>query len=39
MNYLAALNRVSDLIGTNKLDSKLTNENCCKTYFDTHANK
>lgn len=37
MNYLAALNRVSELIRTNKLDSKMTNENYCKTNFGTHA--
>jgi len=37
MNYLAAVNRVSDLIKTNKLDSKLRNENYCKTNFDTRA--
>ena len=37
MNYLAAVNRVSDLIKTNKLDSKLRNENYCKTNFGTHA--
>ena len=37
MNYLAAVNRVSDLIKTNKLDSKLRNENYCKTNFGTRA--
>lgn len=37
MNYLAAVNRVSDLIRTNKLDSKLRNENYCKTSFGTRA--
>jgi hypothetical protein len=30
MNYLAAVNRISELIKTNKLDSKLRNENYCK---------
>jgi hypothetical protein len=35
MKYLAALNRVSELIRTNKLDSKMTNENYCKTNFIT----
>ena len=37
MNYLAAVNRVSDLIMTNKLHSKLSNENYCKTTFGTRA--
>ena len=37
MNYLAAVNRVSELIKTNKLDSKLRNENYCKTSFGIHA--
>jgi hypothetical protein len=37
MNYLAAVNRVSDLIKTNKLDPKLRNENYCKTNFGTRA--
>ena len=37
MNYLAAVNRVSELIKTNKLDSKLRNENYCKTNFGAHA--
>jgi hypothetical protein len=37
MNYLAAINRVSELIRTNKLDSKLRNENYCKTNFGSHA--
>ena len=37
MNYLAAVNRVSELIRTNKLDSKLSNENYCKANFGTHA--
>lgn len=30
MNYLAALNRVSELIRTTKVNSKMTNENYCK---------
>jgi len=37
MNYLAAVNRVSDLIRTGKLDSKLQNENYCKTNFGARA--
>jgi hypothetical protein len=37
MNYLAAVNRVSELIRTNKLDSKLRNENYCKANFGTDA--
>jgi hypothetical protein len=37
MNYLAAVNRVSELIKTNKLDSKLRNENYCKANFGAHA--
>lgn len=37
MNYLAAVNRVSDLLRTNKLDSKLRNENYCKTNFGIRA--
>jgi hypothetical protein len=37
MNYLAAINRVSELIRTNKLDSKLRNENYCKANFGSHA--
>ena len=37
MNYLAAVNRVSQLIRTNKFDSKLKNENYCKVNFGTHA--
>ena len=36
-NYLAAINRVSELIRTNKLDSKLRNENYCKANFGSHA--
>ena len=37
MNYLAAVNRVSELIKTNKLDSRLRNESYCKTNFGTRA--
>ena len=37
MNYLAAVNRVSELKRINKLDSKLSNENYCKANFGTHA--
>jgi hypothetical protein len=39
MNYLAAVNRVSELIKTNKLDSKLRNENYCKTNFGIRASQ
>ena len=37
MNYLAAVNRVSELIKKNTLDSKLRNENYCKTKLGMHA--
>ncbi|MDQ3868906.1 MAG: hypothetical protein M3250_05025 [Thermoproteota archaeon] len=37
MDCLAAVNRVSELVRTNILDSKLRNENYCKTNFGTHA--
>jgi hypothetical protein len=37
MDYLAGVNRVSELVRTNKLDPKLRNENYCKTNFGTHA--
>jgi hypothetical protein len=37
MNYLAAVNRVSELIKKNTLDSKLRNENYCRTKFGMHA--
>ncbi len=37
MNYLAAVNRVSELIKKNKLESKMTNENYCKANFGIHA--
>jgi hypothetical protein len=37
MNYLAAMNRLSDLIKLDKLDSKLRNENYCKSIFGMHA--
>ena len=37
MNYLAAVNRVSQLIRSNSLDSKLTNESYCKANFGVHA--
>jgi len=39
MNYLAAVNRVSELISADKLDSKLRNENYCKTNFGVHASQ
>ena len=37
MNYLAAVNRVSQLIRTSNFDSKLKNENYCKANFGAHA--
>lgn len=37
MNYLAAVNRVSHLIRTDRFDSKLKNENYCKANFGAHA--
>ncbi|HEX2124748.1 MAG TPA: hypothetical protein VHG34_03645 [Nitrososphaeraceae archaeon] len=37
MDCLAAVNRVSELVRTNKLDPKLKNENYCKTHFGIHA--
>ncbi|HYX57345.1 MAG TPA: hypothetical protein VE818_14400 [Nitrososphaeraceae archaeon] len=37
MDCLAAVNRVSELVRTNRLDSKLKNENYCRTNFGTHA--
>ncbi len=37
MDCLAAVNRVSELVRTNKLDPKLKNENYCKTNFGIHA--
>jgi hypothetical protein len=37
IDCLAAVNRVSELVRTNKLDSKLRNENYCKTNFGIHA--
>jgi hypothetical protein len=37
MNYLAAVNRISELMRMNKLDSRLKNENFCKVNFGTHA--
>jgi len=36
-NYLVAVNRVSQLIRTNRLDSKLKNENYCRARFGVHA--
>jgi hypothetical protein len=36
-DYLAAVNRVSQLIRTNRLDSKLKNENYCRARFGVHA--
>lgn len=35
--YLAALNRVSQLIRTDRLDPKSKNENYCKAKFGAHA--
>jgi hypothetical protein len=37
MNYLAGVNRVSELIRENKLDSKLRNEDYCRTNLGTRA--
>lgn len=37
MNYLAAVNRVTELIRAGKLDSKLQNENYCRTNFGARA--
>ncbi len=37
MECLSAVNRVSELVRTNKLDSKLRNENYCITNFGIHA--
>ena len=37
MNYLAGVNRVSELIRENKLDSKLRNENYCIENLGTRA--
>ena len=37
MNYLAAVNRLSDLIISGKLDSKLRNEKYCREKFGEHA--
>jgi hypothetical protein len=34
-----AVNRVSHLIRTNRLESKLTNENYCKAKFGVHASQ
>jgi hypothetical protein len=37
MNFLAAVNRLSDLINSGRLDAKLKNENYCLTNFGSHA--
>jgi len=37
MNYLAAVNRVSELLRKGELDSKLRNENYCKGNFGIRA--
>jgi hypothetical protein len=39
MNYLAAVNRVSELTKTNKLDSELRNESYCKANFGSRASQ
>jgi hypothetical protein len=39
MNYLAAVNRASELIRKGQLDSKLRNENYCKTNFGARASQ
>lgn len=36
-NFLAAINRLSDLIKKGKLDQKLRNENYCKANFGNYA--
>lgn len=37
VNYLSAVNRVTELINAGKLDSKLNNENYCRTNFGGRA--
>jgi hypothetical protein len=37
MNYLAAVNRISSLIGEGRLDSKLRNEKYCVANFEVRA--
>jgi hypothetical protein len=37
MNYLEAVNRISELAKKGKLSSKLRNENFCKENFGSHA--
>jgi hypothetical protein len=37
MHYLAGVNRISELIRENKLDSKLRNENYCIDNFGSQA--
>ncbi|MGA7542298.1 MAG: hypothetical protein WBW34_04465 [Nitrososphaeraceae archaeon] len=37
MHYLAGVNRISELIRENKLDSKLRNENYCIDNLGTRA--
>ena len=37
MNYLAAVNRVTEIIKMGKLDSKLQNENYCRTNFGARS--
>ena len=37
MNYLAAVNRVSELLKNSELDSKLRNENYCRENFGIRA--
>lgn len=37
INFLAAVNRLSDIIKAGKLDSKFHNENYCKANFGTHG--
>ncbi|HKZ62116.1 MAG TPA: hypothetical protein VJZ68_06860 [Nitrososphaera sp.] len=39
MNYLGAVNRVTELVRTGKLNSQLRNENYCKTNFGVHASQ
>ena len=37
MNYLEAVNRVSQLVKKGKLDAKLRNENFCRENFGSRA--
>ncbi len=39
MNYLAAVNRVSELLRKDQLDPKLRNEKYCRASFGIHASQ